>query len=188
MLALAVFSIQIAMGPALLFSSKFLQDVHAWTPGHVTMLTIIGGFIGIVGNSAAGWLSDRRGRRPVAVAFTAGVLIAIASFYLLRSPIGPFFWILLLFGLSGTDVTLAAYGTEMFPTKVRSTASGVRVFCNTAGAVAGLALVSALFAFTGSNWTAVALLCAIGALAPLCVLALFPETAGRPLEEIAPEH
>jgi hypothetical protein len=114
--------------------------------------------------------------------------VAIASFYLLRSPIGPFFWILLLFGLSGTDVMLAAYGTEMFPTAVRSTASGVRVFCTTAGAVTGLALVSALFAFAGSNWTAVALLCAVGALSPLCLLAFFPETAGRSLEEIAPEH
>jgi len=188
MLALAVFSIEIAMGPAILFPSKYLQDVHHWSPGQVTVLTIVGGMIGIAGNSAAGWLSDRRGRRPVAVAFSAGVLLAIASFYLLRSPIGPFFWILLLFGLSGTDVTLAAYGAEMFPTSVRSTASGVRVLCTTGGAVTGLALVSALFGLTGSNWTAIAMLCAIGALAPLCVFALFPETAGRPLEEIAPEH
>ena len=188
MLAFAVFSIQIVLGPSLFFSSKYLQDVHAWTPGHVTFLTLVGGLVGITGNSAAGWLSDRRGRRPVAVVLGVGVLVAVLSFYLLRNPIGPFFWILLLFGLSGTDVMLSAYGTELFPTGVRSTASGVRVFCTTGGAVAGLALVSALFPLTGSNWTAIALLCAIGVLSPLCVAGLFPETAGRPLEETAPER
>ncbi|HVN37118.1 MAG TPA: MFS transporter, partial [Myxococcota bacterium] len=188
MLAFTAFAIQIAMRPAVVFSSKFLQDVHGWSPGHVTLLTIVGGMVGIAGNSAAGWLSDRRGRRPVAVLFSVGMLVGIVCFYLLRSPIGPFFWILQLFGLSGTDVTLAAYGAEMFPTAVRSTASGVRVLCTTAGAVTGLALVSVLFGLTGSNWTAIAWLCAIGALSPLCVVALFPETAGRRLEEIAPEH
>jgi putative MFS transporter len=188
MLAFAVLSIQMVMGPALFFASKYLQDVHTWSPGRVTVLTVVGGFFGITGNAAAGWLSDRQGRRPVTILFGVGMLVAILSFYLLRNPIGPFFWILLLFGLSGTDVMLAAYGAELFPTAVRSTASGVRVLCTTGGAVTGLALVSALFPLTGSNWTAVALLCAIGALSPLCVAALFPETAGRPLEEIAPEH
>jgi len=87
----------------------------------------------------------------------------------------------------GTQVTLAAYGAEMFPTGMRSTASGMREVCKTGGAVTGLALVSALYGVVGSSWTAIALLCTVGALAPLIVLVFFPETAGRRLEEIAPE-
>jgi putative MFS transporter len=188
MLACAVVAIEIAMGPAVFFAPKFLQDVHGWTPGHVALLTFVGGALAIIGNPLAGWLSDRRGRRPVTVLFTALVLSAIASFYVLAGGFAPAFWIPLIFGLMGTQVTLGAYGAEMFPTAVRSTASGVREFCKTGGAVTGLALVSALFGLVGSNWIAIALLCAVGALAPLCVLTLFPETAGRSLEEIAPEE
>ena len=187
MLAFAVLAIEIAMGPAVFFAPKFLQDAHGWTPGNVAVLTFVGGFVAIIGNPVAGWLSDRRGRRPVTVLFTTLVLLAIVSFYLATGALSPPLWIPLIFGLMGTQVTLGAYGAEMFPTAVRSTASGVREVCKTGGAVAGLALVSLLFDFAGSNWVAIAMLCAIGALSPLIVFAFFPETAGRSLEEIAPE-
>jgi putative MFS transporter len=187
-LALAVVAIEIAMGPAVFFAPKFLQDVHGWKPGWVAALNGIGGGLAIVGNAVAGWLSDRRGRRPVTVMFTAGVVVAIVAFYSVAGTFAGVLWIPLIFGLMGTQVTLGAYGAEMFPTSVRSTASGVREFCKTAGAVSGLALVSVLFGVAGSNWMAIVMLCAVGALAPLVVLATFPETAGRPLEEIAPEE
>jgi len=185
MLAFAVFAMDIAMGPALFFAPKYLQDVHGWTPKHIAVLTLLGGFVGIIGNTLAGWLSDRRGRRPVTVFFSVLVLAAIISFYLLSGGPAPLLWIPLIFGFMGTQVTLSAYSAEMFPTNVRSTASGVREMCRTGGAVTGLALVSLLFGFAGSNWTAVALLCGVAAFAPLVVLLAFPETAGRPLEEIA---
>lgn len=187
-LALAVVTIEMAMGPAISFAPKFLQDVHGWSPAQVAALTVGGGAFAIIGNSLAGWLSDRRGRRPVTVMFTCGVLVAIVGFYSLAGfPFAPFLWIPLVFGLMGTQVTLGAYGAEMFPTGVRSTASGVREFCKAGGAVLGLALVSVLFGVVGSNWTAIVILCAIGALSPLIVVLSFPETAGRSLEEIAPE-
>lgn len=186
-LALAVVAIEIAMGPAVFFASKFIQDVHGWSPAWVAMLTFGGGGVAIVGNAMAGWLSDRRGRRPITVLFTLGVLLAIVSFYWLPGAFAPLLWIPLIFGLMGTQVTLGTYGAELFPTGVRSTASGVREFCKTGGAVTGLALVSLLFGVAGSNWMAIALLCAVGALSPLIVLLFFPETAGRSLEEIAPE-
>lgn len=186
-LALAVVAIEIVMGPATFFAPKFLQDVHGWTPGAVAALNGIGGGLAIVGNAVAGWLSDRRGRRPVTMMFTFGVVLAISAFYMVPGFLAPILWIPLIFGLMGTHVTLGAYGAEMFPTGVRSTASGVREFCKTGGAVLGLALVSVLFGVAGSNWTAIVMLCAIGVLSPLIVLLSFPETAGRSLEEIAPE-
>jgi putative MFS transporter len=187
MLALAVVAIEIVMGPATFFAPKFLQDVHGWSPAQVSLMNFTGGFIAIIGNPLAGWLSDRRGRRPVTILFTLGVVAATAAFYTLTGTLSAFLWIALIFTLFGTQVTLGAYGAEMFPTGVRSTASGVREFCKTAGAVTGLALVSVLFGVAGSNWTAIALLCVVGALSPLIVLAMFPETAGRQLEEIAEE-
>ena len=185
MLAVAVVAIEIAMGPATFFAPKYLQDALGWSPAQVALMNFAGGFFAIIGNPVAGWLSDRRGRKPVTVLFTAGVVLAIVCFYSMTGVLTPFLWIPLIFGLMGTQVTLGAYGAELFPTGVRSTASGVREFCKTAGAVTGLALVSVLFGVAGSNWTAIVLLCAVAALAPLIVLAFFPETAGRQLEEIA---
>src|SRR5262245_1073101 len=96
MLAFAVFAMDIVMGPALFFAPKYLQDVHGWTPGHVAVLTLVGGFVGIIGNTVAGWLSDRRGRRPVTVFFAVLVLAAISSFYLLAGGPAPLLWIPLI--------------------------------------------------------------------------------------------
>ena len=56
-----------------------------------------------------------------------------------------------------------------------------------AGGVLGLALVSMLYVVFDSNWLAIASLCLVGVLAPLAILLLFPETAGRELEDIVPE-
>jgi putative MFS transporter len=186
-LAVVVVGVELAIAPAVFFAPKYLQDVHGWSPASVAALSFGGGAFAIVGNPLAGWLSDRRGRRPVTVAFTLAVSLAIAGFYALPGALAPALWIALIFSMMGTHVTLAAYGAELFSTGVRSTASGVREFCKTIGAVAGLALVSVLYGVAGSNWTAIALLCALAALTPLVVLLSFPETSGRELEEIAPE-
>jgi MFS family permease len=182
-----VFTIEILMAPALFFASKYLQDVQGLSAARVGTLNVVGGGIAIVGNAVAGWLSDRRGRRPVSVAFTVGFSMVAVLFYTLQGVWVPALWVLLIFTLMGTQVTLMAYGAEMFPTRVRSTASGVRELCRTGGAVTGLALVSLLYGVTGSNWSAIVALCAVGALAPLCILLFFPETAGRELEDISAE-
>ncbi len=186
-LALAVFAIHIAIAPATFFAPKYLQDVHGWSPALVATLNFAGGAFAVVGNPLAGWLSDRRGRRPVAVSFTLCFALVAISFYSLTGLLAPGLWILMIFSMMGSEVTLAAFGAEMFPTSVRSTASGVRILCTTLGAVAGLALVSALYGVVGSNWVAIVLLCGVAVMAPLAVFLFFPETAGRDLEEIAPD-
>jgi sensor histidine kinase regulating citrate/malate metabolism len=58
----------------------------------------------------------------------------------------------------------------------------------TLGAAVGLALESALYTWLGSHWTAVSALLVLTLLVPLIVALGFPETAGRSLEEIAPER
>jgi putative MFS transporter len=95
-------------------------------------------------------------------------------------------WVLLIFGMMGSQVTLAAFGAELFPTAQRSSASGLRGGATEAGAMVGLAIVSALFVSLGSNWLAVMGLAAVVLLFPLVVWLAFPETARRTLEEITP--
>ncbi len=97
-------------------------------------------------------------------------------------------WILMIFCGLGAGVTLSAFGSEMFPTSYRSTASGARVVVATLGATLGLALESVLYQIVGSHWIAIPMLVTIGLAAPLVIATTFPETAGRRLEEISPER
>jgi len=186
-LAGAAFLIMLVISPAIFFAPKYLQDIHGWSPGSVALLNFAGGAFAIVANPLAGRLSDRRGRRPVTVLFLAAAALLAITFY--TGPafgLGPL-WAAMMFGTMGAEVTLAAYGAELFPTSYRATASGARSLVSTLGTVSGLALVSLLFVVVGSNWTAIAWLGGLALLAPLLVWLVFPETSGRSLEEIAPE-
>jgi MFS family permease len=169
------------------FAPKYLQDVHGWSPGWVAALNFGGGFFAVIGNPLAGWLSDRWGRRPITSVFLVLAALGAAGLYAGTGSAVGFLWVLLIFGNMGSEVTLAAYGAELFPTSQRSTASGVRSFATTLGTVGGLAAVSALFALLGSNWTAMLVVASGAVLAAALVWLVFPETAGRSLEEIAPE-
>jgi MFS family permease len=187
-LAVAVFLFGIAVSPATFFAPTYLQDVHGWSPGWVAALTFGGGAFAIVANPLAGRLSDRFGRRPVTALFLIAAGLSAMAFYAGAGfALGPL-WVMMIFGSMGAEVTLAAYGAEMFPTSQRATASGARAFAGTLGVVAGLGAVSLLFGVLGSNWTAVICLGAVGLIATALVWVTFPETSGRSLEEIAPER
>jgi len=184
-LAFASLVFGMAVGPAGFFAPKYLQDAHGWTPAAVATLSFLGGMFAIVGNPTAGWLSDRHGRRPMSALFGFAFALATISFYTAAGIFAPALWILLIFSMMGTEVTLSAFGAELFPTSQRSTASGARSVMKEAGSVAGLGLVSVLFVWLGSNWTAIALLGGLCVLFPLIVWVSFPETARRTLEEIS---
>ena len=186
-LILAVLVVAAAASPAAFFAPKFLQDVHGWSPAGVAALTFLGGMFAIIGNPLAGWLSDRHGRRPIATVFGAGFVVMTLGFYGLTGFMAPALWILLIFTMMGSEVPLAAFSAELFPTAQRSTASGLRVGAASVGGIAGLAIVSALFSVTGSNWTGIMLLCLAVLVVPVVVWAAFPETARRSLEETSRE-
>jgi len=187
-LAAVVFVMAVAEAAAGFFGPKFLQDAHGWTPKAVGLMTVFAGGFAIIGNTFAGWLSDRVGRKWVTIAFVCGQVVFTLAYYngpeLLVVPM----WMLMIFMLLGANVTLAAYGSELFPTSYRSTAAGARVIVGTIGGSIGLALESVLYTLLNSHWLAISILTVFALLAALIVAVAFPETSGRSLEEIAPER
>jgi MFS family permease len=170
------------------FGPKYLQQAHGWTPGQVSTMYLTAGGLSILGAPLLGRLGDRIGRRPVAIAASTGLIVFGLGFYN-----GAGFWLvplwmLAIFTVVGHDAVLSTYGAELFPTSHRSTAAAARLIVGTLAGVLGLALESALYAATGSHWQAISLLLVIGLGSPLVIAAAFPETAGRSLEEISPEH
>jgi len=190
--SLALFTITfifaIASSSAGFFAPKYLQDVHSWTPAAVGILNILGGAFAIIANPLAGRLSDRKGRRPVAMIFAICYVLAVGFFYSATGMILPLLWVVMIFFVFGSDVTQTAYSTELFPTDHRSTASGFRNVIGTMGGIVGLSSISALFVVFQSNWTSVIVLSLVGLLIPILVWLFLPETSNRTLEETSGDN
>jgi predicted MFS family arabinose efflux permease len=169
-------------------SVKYLQQAHGWEPGQVSLLFLAGGVFALCGGAAAGWLSDRFGRRPAAVAFSAALSLLALAFYNGSGALLAALWVLMIFALLGHEALVATYGAELFATSHRTTAAGVRMLVGTAGAALGLAAESLLYAWLGSHWSAVSALLLLVFVGSLVIAVGFPETARRTLEEIAPER
>ena len=166
---------------------KYLQEGHGWDPAQVALLYVFGGAVAIIGSPFAGRLSDRVGRKPVTIAMGLGSIGLVVAFYGAAGAWLAPLWIAMVFVAMGHDVLQQSFGAELFPTSYRSTAAGARGIVATVGAVLGLVLESVLYRASGSHWTASSILM-LGAIAgPFIVGFAFPETAGRTLEEIAPE-
>lgn len=174
-------SFAIGAGPAFGLLSDFVQTTHGWEPSSYSMMAIIAGAVGIIGNPAMGWAADRVGRRPVAmIAFGFFPLVAFAIYF--GPGVGiPFFWIPFVFILTGSNVLMRIIASELFPTSSRNTALGWETLCETLGGAAGFALVGGLTAASESIAPAVVTVSVVTLLGVIVVYFL-SETAGRELE------
>jgi MFS family permease len=186
--AAVVCVLELAEAPAGFFGPKYLQDMHGWTPAAIGLLTIGGGALAIVGNLVAGWGSDRWGRRRVALVFILGQVGWTLAYYNVSGPALVAAWIGRIFMALGAHVTLGAFGVELFPTSSRSTAAGMRLVFVTLGGSLGLLLESLLYGIFASHWVTICALATLAFPGALLVATCFPETAGRTLDDIAPER
>lgn len=177
----------VILEPGSTFVSKHLQDDLGYSPAAVGLWVAGCGIASPLGNLLSGTLSDRFGRKPVAIVMCLLLSLGIALFYDGReSGVLACGLALVFFCLGGLVVLQTALATELFPTAFRSTAAGVREAVGTLGAALGLWLLSALYGATGSHSVSITWVLLLTPISPL-VLLLLPETARRELEEIAPE-
>src|SRR5262249_1918664 len=120
----------------------FTLTVHGWTPGEFSLMFILGGAVGIIGNVVAGRLGDRVGRRTVGFVFLALFPVFAILFY--RGPgwTLPIAWALFVFCNTAGGVVVRAFSTELFPTSYRGTSAAWLSLVQTVGWAVGLALIS----------------------------------------------
>ncbi|MBV8454385.1 MAG: MFS transporter [Deltaproteobacteria bacterium] len=181
-----VFVGSMAGGAVGFFVPKYLQEVHYWSPARVSSLYVLGGALGIIGNIAAGRISDRFGRRVIGPLFIAMEAVLAYQLYTIRTEAVVILWIGWLFcDQAGLTVT-NAYSAELFPTAFRSAAAGALYVARFGGGALGLLAEGMLYGVMGSHWAAIRTLALCWLFAATLMYLLFPETARRELEEIAP--
>lgn len=175
------------IAPQSQFSNRFLRTERGFSGARIGLMTIAIGTPAGLGIVVGGRVADVRGRRFVAaIALVGGTMCTVAFFFSSG-------WPMWLWALAGTFISgmavpaLGVYGPELFPTGLRGRANGIVAVTSLAGSAAGLVLAGVLSDGFGRIGPAMAIL-AVGPLAlAVLVLAAYPETARRELEELNPE-
>ena len=187
-IAIVTLTVAISNAAAGLFGPTYLQSEHHWTPAHLSTTLIVTGMIVVASALYLGSISDRFGRRRMAVLFLALSPCAMVIFYQASGGALPILLVTYSLLGMGADVSLVAMGKELFPTSYRSTVSGFVAMAASAGGSIGLWAHGRLFDLIGDQWTAVSVLALLGLTAPFILAFALPETNRRALEEISPER
>jgi putative MFS transporter len=173
-----------AISPASVLGATYLQTVYHYAPWQASLLMICCGLVSLGLAIGAGRLSDRIGRRPMALGIVT--LAGICFYFFYSGAPGwalPALWLLAFFGFFSGDALVAGFALEIVPTEYRATVSGLRyVFEIACGAVA-LWLEGRMFDHFQAHAPAIQL-CLLAI--PIALMALFflPEPAGKSLEEM----
>ena len=181
------FLLNVFMAPQSQFRNEFLRDERGMSAAAISLFVLATSTPAGIGIFVGGRLADTRGRRVVGATGIAVGTVLIALSY---SVDGAAMWVSALVGgifAAALIPTITVYGPELFPTSLRGHANGIVSLTAMGGSVMGLIAAGLLEEASGSFGSTLAVL----AVAPLAmaavVLALFPETARRELEDLNPE-
>lgn len=169
------------------YLNEYLRDERAFTGGSIMAFQLLTNLPGGLGILVGGYLADSVGRRFIgSVAVVVGVGMTTLMFLSSGALIWAYSAIGSLVGAAAVPA-LAVYGPELFPTGSRGFANGGLNLLGVAGAIFGLLVVGALSDSWGTFGTPMALMSIGPAIVVVLILAVYPETAHKSLEELNPE-
>lgn len=178
---------QVFFAPASQFFNEFLRDERHFSAARITAFQILTNLPGGIGVVVGGKLADTRGRRIVG---SVGLIGGVGATVLMYNAFGVSMWFWSVIGaLLGAAVlpALGVYGPELFPTTMRGRANSLLTLLGVVGSVSGLLLAGWLSDRLDGLGPTIMVLGAAPAFVAFLVLALYPETAHRELEELNPE-
>ncbi len=172
--------------PASQFANDFLKDERHMSGGMISLFTLATSTPAAIGIYVGSRLAETVGRRRIgAVGLIMGTGFAVAGYL----TFGAALWITNTLATIAAGMVLPAlrvYQPELFPTRLRGRANGLITLAGVAGSVTGVLLVGALAERWGSISWPMAVLAAGPLAVSVLVLTVYPETAGRTLEELHP--
>ena len=186
LLALGGFLVAAFVNPAAQLQNTFLADERGFSAARITLFTLLTGTPAGIGVVVGGRLAERSRRVVGATGLVAGTILAVFAYL----SAGWQLWALAVASgvfAAATVPALSVYGPELFPTALRGRANGVISIVSRAGAVTGLLTAGLLSESLGGLGPALAVLAAGPLVLAVVVLALYPETAARELEDLNPE-
>lgn len=187
MLASVGIALSMFAAPASNFQNEYLREARGFSAARISLFSAVVNTPVGIGVAIAGPQADRRGRRLVGI---IGIIGGV-TFAVLRYGIdGPLMWI---FGTLGTVIgaatipALGVYGPEMFPTSRRGLANGLLTCVAVIGSVIGLIFVGQVTEHWGWSFGRAFAVLAVVPLLAVFVVARYPESAQRSLEDLNPE-
>jgi MFS family permease len=167
--------------------NQYLRTQRHWSATRISVAEQVTGTIGGAGTLIGGRLADTHGRRPVAAVAVGFATVATLFEYFSRGG-ALYAWMTVGSFLGYAMVpALAVFGGELFPTRRRGRAGGILTILAAAGGGIGLAGTGLISDAIGTIGPALAVM-AVGPLAlVVLIVRAYPETAGRPLEEMNPD-
>jgi MFS family permease len=171
----------VLLEPAGLLFTVFGSQVLRLSPVAISVLIAVSGFAGAASYVLGGYLSDRFGRRWLAIVLTVDTAIA-ASLSFATGDIGFFAGNVLwsAFASAATPV-FGAWTAELFPTRARATAEAMLAVAAAAGGIVGLQFVGFIAPRVGLGHAIE--LCGLAAITGVFFLFLLPETKQAPLPD-----
>jgi MFS family permease len=166
-------------------AQKYLQEAYHYAPGQVSLLLIPGGLVGLGLSIAAGKLSDRMGRKPVAMGMAA--LAGVSFFFFFNHAPGwavPALWVLGFLGFFSGDALIAGFALEIVPTQYRATVGALRYVIEIGCGAVALALEGRLYDRFHDHGPAIQWMLVTIPVTLVAIVAL-PEPAGKTLEEVS---
>lgn len=174
------------VNPAAQLQNTFLADERGFSAARITLFTLLTGTPAGIGVVVGGRLAERSRRGVGAVGLVAGTVLVVLAYLAVGWPLWALGVAAGIFS-AATVPALAVYGPELFPTAVRGRANGMISVTSRVGAVAGLLAAGLLSSRLGGLGPALAVLGVGPLLLAVLVLAYYPETASRALEDLNPE-